>query len=322
MVEVTQGPVPRALHTKWHAGVGWGQARFNEPSGMRWWLCGPLALSYHTSLALLVAPTSAKCFKLGPKIPWPPVMPETLRAQRRASCACTTGHLVHYITSDSNQAKYSSASTSILCLLAGTETGIATEEELAQVKRKTARWDEQEKRTAAQLSKIFHSSLLQPPSLTGAVSAGRWAKLLAQEVLTEPVTASQAWLKTSLALYAFLRGLRPAHLRQQVRITRPDSLNEVLSHAEDLDTILNDNRGRSSMQCMGQFRCWACGKKGLLRRECRGPQASGTKTPPVCGRNRPEGRISSVGRRGSGDRRGECSGRWLATTEAKEVGTE
>lgn len=100
----------------------------------------------------------------------------------------------------------------------------------------------------------------------------------------------------SLALDAFLRGLRPGQLRQQVRLTNPTTLEVALCQAEEIEAILMDGampamhhpivRAASDVleshpsvnaaQPVELQWCWTCGETGHLRRHCtaRRPAAS------------------------------------------------
>lgn len=109
----------------------------------------------------------------------------------------------------------------------------------------------------------------------------------------------------SLALDAFLRGLRPSQLRQQVRLANPTTIEAALSRAEEIEDILMDGASAVAQHPVVRAasdvheshpsvnaastaatpaatpaqprRCWNCGDTTHLRRDCkaRRPTASG-----------------------------------------------
>ncbi len=97
-------------------------------------------------------------------------------------------------------------------------------------------------------------------------------------------------VRDALILDAFIRGLTPDRLRQQVRIAQPASLDEALDQAQVIEGILDerssgvvghprvfaaysgDQNQSPTVKTNAPQRelvvCWRCGKAGHLRREC------------------------------------------------------
>lgn len=112
-------------------------------------------------------------------------------------------------------------------------------------------------------------------------------------------------VRDALVLDAFVRGLTPDRLRQQVRIAQPSDLDDALNQAQVIEGILSEQPGgipgpnqpgrprvfaayageRTQSQAMTEGTsqrnlvvCWHCGKTGHMRRECNAtesPQLSG-----------------------------------------------
>lgn len=113
-------------------------------------------------------------------------------------------------------------------------------------------------------------------------------------------------VRDALVLDAFVRGLTPDRLWQQVRIAQPSNFDEALDQAQVIEGILDERlSGMLSNYNVGHPRvfaaysreqtqsqtvkantsqrelvvCWRCGKTGHLRRECATLDVA-VSTPP------------------------------------------
>ncbi|MGH0178499.1 UNVERIFIED_CONTAM: hypothetical protein FKN15_077508, partial [Acipenser sinensis] len=97
-------------------------------------------------------------------------------------------------------------------------------------------------------------------------------------------------VQEDLAMEAFIRGLNPTALRQQVRLVAPTSLEQALTHALRIEAVLEEGervripkvcavRGKEDSdgdeytaavrQTTPVRRCWNCGSPGHLHAQCR-----------------------------------------------------